>query len=133
MWSFSFGSHNINQVHVYLNAQQPYMKLSIFALIAPLCVYGHRGCGTPEFTPQELARNEMEFKAIVKTLPDSLDEFSTVIDVYFHEIRAEETSPLIDTLRITKQIDFMNNAFSNSGISFKHISTDSVVNIMVAC
>jgi hypothetical protein len=105
------------------------MKLLASTHIAPLLVNGlFKICGTLEFNADELIRNEIGFNTITDSFSDDLGGVSTVVDVYFHDIKKSKGDALVSPNRISKQLEIINAAFSNTGITFKHVATHTVVN-----
>jgi hypothetical protein len=88
----------------------------------------HRGCGTPEVSPQQMAQVETESRAILASQPDSLVPFSTVIPTYFHVITNAQGTGAVSNATIAEQMKVLNDGYALAGISFDLISSQTIAN-----
>ncbi|KAH8915267.1 metalloprotease [Atractiella rhizophila] len=96
-----------------------------------------RTCGTT-VTPEQVATHNKEFETLLAAKGKSLADYSRTsrtaagarisqtVSVYFHVIYASESidDGYIPDSQISDQIDVMNAAYADSGISFKLAGTD---------
>jgi hypothetical protein len=93
-------------------------------------VIPHRGCATPQFSPETMLKLERHAKEQLDALPQEFlaEEFAQSIPVYFHVITNTAGQGDVSDGTIRSQINVLNRSYLEAGIQFSLAGIDRTPN-----